>query len=112
MKIITQPPTIDAAGSPPKTIEEYVGAVNSRNGNPGVARTKSPRGRSEPGQRPESDEYSVVRYRAPRTDGAGYAAVRVPAIRPERAHRDDVRSFFGDAPVLRFRGGVMPTAAA
>lgn len=119
MKIITQPSTINAAGSPPKTIEEYVGAVNSRSDNLSIARMRSPQGWSEPGQRPEFDEYSVVlagtlvvetengihaigagqavfvekgewvRYGTPHEGGAEYISVCVPAFRPNLVHRDD-----------------------
>jgi ethanolamine utilization protein EutQ (cupin superfamily) len=119
MKIITQPTTINAAGTPPKTIEEYIGAVNSRSGNLSIACMRSPRGWSEPGQRPEFDEYSVVlagtlvvetengihaigagqavfvekgewvRYGTPHEGGAEYISVCVPAFMPDLVHRDD-----------------------
>ncbi len=118
MKIITQPSTIDAAGTPPKTIDEFVGAVNTGTAALSIARMKSPRGWSEPGQRPEFDEYSIVlagalvveteggihtigagqavivekgewvRYSTPHEGGAEYISVCVPAFRPERVHRD------------------------
>ncbi|MBI2433392.1 MAG: cupin [Candidatus Hydrogenedentes bacterium] len=57
---IPGPTTIQAAGDPPKTINEYIGRVNS--GTPGVsiAHMISPCGWKEPGQRPEFTEYTVV----------------------------------------------------
>jgi hypothetical protein len=52
-KVILNPTRIQAQGTPPKTIEEYVGRVNT--GQPGVsiARMISPSGWSEPGQTPD-----------------------------------------------------------
>lgn len=118
MRIITHATAVNAAGSPPKTIEEFVGAVNTRTAAVSVARMKSPRGWSEPGQRPEFDEYSIVlagtlvvetengthevgagqavvaekgewvRYCTPYDGGAEYISVCVPAFRPDLVHRD------------------------
>lgn len=57
---VTAPTIVEAAGTSPKLIEEYVGRVNTRTVAVSIARMKSPPGWSEPRQRPEFDEYSVV----------------------------------------------------
>lgn len=59
-KLIASPTIINAAGDPPKVIEEYIGRVNSQTDGVSVSRMKSPAGWAESGQRPEFDEYSVV----------------------------------------------------
>ena len=116
--LIKQPTIIKAAGNKPKTIEEFIGRVNS--GTPGVsvARMKSPCGWVEPGQTPEFDEYTVVlagvlrvtsrdgfmdvkagqaviahkgewvQYSTPDPAGAEYIAVCIPAFSPDAVHRD------------------------
>ena len=116
---INGPSIIEAAGSKPKRIEEYIGKVNSGTGAVSVARMVSPPGWQEPGQRPAFDEYTVVlkgrlqvesedgtldirageaiiahagqwvRYSTPEPDGAEYVAVCLPAFSPETVHRDD-----------------------
>jgi mannose-6-phosphate isomerase-like protein (cupin superfamily) len=115
---IERPTRITAHGEPPKTIEEFVGRVNSGTAAVSVARMQSPSGWSEPGQTPEFDEFTVVlrgvlrvetrdvtfdvaagqaliapagewvRYSSPHADGAEYVAVCVPAFSPETVHRD------------------------
>jgi hypothetical protein len=115
--LISGPTRIDAPGTPPKTIEEYVGRVNSRTTGLSIAHMRSPAGWSEPGQRPEFDEYTVVvqgvlrveheagmlevgagqaviahrgewvRYSTP--GGAEYVAVCVPGFSPDTVHRDE-----------------------
>jgi hypothetical protein len=50
MKHIQKPTMIQAAGSPPKQIEEFIGRVNSKTSELSVARMTSPAGWSEPGQ--------------------------------------------------------------
>ena len=45
---------------PPKSIEEFIGRVNSGSAAVSIARMKSPSGWLEPGQTPEFDEYTVV----------------------------------------------------
>lgn len=117
---ITAPVVIEAAGTPPKRIEEFVGRVNSRTGKVSIARMKSPSGWSEPGQTPEFDEYTVVltgtlhvelkdgehdvsagqaiivhagewvRYSTPSPQGAEYIAVCLPAFSPDIVHRDGI----------------------
>lgn len=57
---ITSPTIVEAAGTKPKRIEEYVGRVNTGTEAVSIARMVSPAGWVEPGQRPEFDEYSLV----------------------------------------------------
>ena len=58
--LIQKPTAIQAAGQPPKLIEEFIGRVNSATTAVSIARMRSPSGWSEPGQTPEFDEYTVV----------------------------------------------------
>ena len=60
MKLIKEPTAVDAGGTGPKVIEEFIGPVNSGNTNVSIARMKSSQGWEEPGQTPEFDEYTVV----------------------------------------------------
>jgi quercetin dioxygenase-like cupin family protein len=99
-----------------KILDEYIGRVNSGDSHASIAHMRSPAGWSEPGQRPDFDEYTVVlkgvmrvehesgvtevkagqaifarkgewvRYSTP--DGAEYMAICVPAFAPETVHRD------------------------
>jgi mannose-6-phosphate isomerase-like protein (cupin superfamily) len=117
--LISEPTRIEAAGHPPKRIDEYVGRVNTGQEGVSIARMRSPSGWSEPGQRPDFDEYTVVlrgalrvecesealevkagqgvvvragewvRYSTPGPEGAEYVAVCIPAFLPETAHRDE-----------------------
>jgi ethanolamine utilization protein EutQ len=116
--LISGPTKIQAAGSRPKQIDEFVGRVNSRTAQVSIARMRSPEGWEEPGQTPEFEEYTVVlagmlrvehrggaievregnaiiahagewvRYSTPEPGGAEYIAVCVPAFAPETVHRD------------------------
>jgi L-amino acid N-acyltransferase YncA/mannose-6-phosphate isomerase-like protein (cupin superfamily) len=116
--LIEKPTTIQAAGQPPKRIEEFIGRVNSQTAAVSIARMKSPSGWSEPGQTPEFDEYTVVlrgvlrvklkdqefdvqagqaiivqagewvAYSTPSAEGAEYVAVCMPAFSPVLVHRD------------------------
>jgi quercetin dioxygenase-like cupin family protein len=116
---IASPTRIEAAGTPPKRIDEYVGRVSSKTSSVSIAHMRSPRGWSEPWQRPEFYEYTIVlhgtlrvehedgvldvcageavitspgeavRYSTPAEDGAEYVAVCVPAFSPETVHRSD-----------------------
>jgi GNAT superfamily N-acetyltransferase len=116
---IDRPAVIEAAGYPPKRIEEYAGRVNSGHSAVSVARMLSPQGWKEPGQRPEFEEITVVlrgllrvehdggvtevgageavvtapgewvRYGTPHDGGAEYVAVCLPAFSPATVHRDD-----------------------
>ena len=118
-KLVVRPISIEAAGVPPKTISEFIGAVASGDEAVSVAIMNSPSGWSEPGQTPEFDEYSVVldgelqveslvgvltvaagqavhtpagewvRYATPAPGGARYVSVCVPAFTPGTVHRDE-----------------------
>lgn len=115
-ELIADPARVEAAGTKPKLIEEYVGRVNTRDERLSVARMTSPEGWEEPGQRPEFDEWTLVldgcvhveheggtlevragqavlaragewvRYSTP--GGARYVSVCVPAFSPDTVHRD------------------------
>jgi mannose-6-phosphate isomerase-like protein (cupin superfamily) len=115
-ELIESPVRVEAAGEPPKLIDEFAGRASGGEERLSVARMRSPAGWSEPGQRPEFDEYTVVldgslrvesedgvlevragqgvlaragqwvRYSTP--EGAEYVAVCVPAFSPETVHRD------------------------
>lgn len=115
---IPHPTVIQAAGTPPKRIEEFVGRVNSGTEGVSVARMVSPSGWEEPGQTPEFEEYTLVlrgmlqvetraktievrageaiithagewvRYSSPGPEGAEYVAVCLPAFSPATVHRD------------------------
>jgi ethanolamine utilization protein EutQ (cupin superfamily) len=118
-ELIPIPSRVEAAGSKPKLIDEYVGRVNTGEERVSVAHMRSPEGWLEPGQRPEFDEYTVVlegclriehddgsldvragqavltrggewvRYSTPEAGGASYVAVCLPAFSPDTVHRDD-----------------------
>ena len=115
--LISSPTRIQAAGTKPKLIDEYIGRVNSETQSASVAHMRSPAGWEEPGQRPEFDEFTIVlkgmvrvkhesgslevsagqaviahkgewiQYSTP--EGAEYIAVCVPAFSPETVHRDE-----------------------
>ena len=115
-KLIESPSRVEAAGTKPKLIDEYVGRVNTSEDRVSVAHMRSPAGWVEPGQRPDFDEYTVVlegtlhveheggeldvragqavlvpggewvRYSTP--EGASYIAVCLPAFSPDTVHRD------------------------
>ena len=116
--LIEHPTIVEAAGTKPKLIEEYVGRVNTGATNVSIARMRSPAGWVEPGQRPEFDEYTVVlkgmlrvageaevidvcagqavlvrggewvQYSTPEADGAEYVAICLPAFSMDTVHRD------------------------
>lgn len=118
-KLIRTPSTIEAAGTKPKLIEEFIGLVNTNSDDVSIARMRSPGGWLEPGQTPDFDEYSLVlsgvlrvetkdgvtdvgagqaiiapkgawvRYSTPTDDGAEYVAVCKPAFSMERVNRDE-----------------------
>ena len=105
-------------GVEPKLIEEFVGGVNTGTADMSVARMIAPPGWTEPGQRPDFDEVTLVlegvvvvetesetyrvgagqairmaagewvRYSTD-TEGATYVAVCMPAFTPETVNRDD-----------------------
>ena len=116
--LISTPARIEAAGTKPKLIDEYIGRVNSATAAASVAHMRSPAGWQEPGQTPEFDEFTVVlrgmlrvehregaievragqaviahqgewiRYSTPEAEGAEYIAVCLPAFAPDTVHRD------------------------
>jgi quercetin dioxygenase-like cupin family protein len=116
-ELITDPVRVEAAGDAPKLIDEFAGRASNGEERVSVARMRSPAGWSEPGQRPEFDEYTVVlagalevetenatlevpagsgvltragewvRYSTPH--GAEYVAVCLPAFSPDTVHRDE-----------------------
>lgn len=118
-QLIPTPTRIEAAGTKPKKIDEFVGRVNTGTETLSVAHMRSPSGWVEPGQTPEFDEYTVVihgalqveskdgvltvaagqavltragewiRYSTPGPDGAEYIAICLPAFSPATVHRDD-----------------------
>ena len=59
-ELIQNPSRVEAAGTKPKLIDEYVGRVNTGEERVSVAHMRSPEGWVEPGQRPRFDEYTVV----------------------------------------------------
>lgn len=118
-RLISAPTRIEAAGQPPKLIEEFIGRVNSGTESVSIARMVSPSGWREPAQTPEFDEFTVVlrgelqvethhgtyhvkggeaivvpagvwvRYSSPAPEGAEYIAVCVPAFSPATVHREE-----------------------
>jgi len=119
IELISHPTVLQAAGTPPKTISEFVGRLTTGSASVSVAIMDSPSGWAEPGQRPEFDEYTVVlegevqidtehgsitvaagqaarapagtwvRYSTPGPGGARYVAVCTPAFSPDAVNRDD-----------------------
>jgi len=117
-ELINTPTRVEAAGHPPKLIDEYVGRVNSDDAHVSVAHMRSPAGWEEPGQRPEFEELTLVlkgalriqhehgvlevcagqavvtkpgewiRYSTPGPDGAEYVAICLPAFSMDLVHRD------------------------
>jgi mannose-6-phosphate isomerase-like protein (cupin superfamily) len=118
MKHILKPTVIQAAGKPPKQIEEFIGRMNSQTAEVSIARMTSPQGWSEPAQQPMFNEYTVVlrgtlrvklkdkdlditagqavliesgewvQYSTPNEGGAEYIAVCVPAFSPDTVRRE------------------------
>ena len=121
-ELIENPSRVEAAGTKPKVIDEFVGRVNTGEERLSVARMNSPQGWVEPGQRPDFDEWTLVldgtltvehetgsvdvragqgilvrggewvRYSTPYPGGAEYVAVCLPAFSPDTVHRDDDES--------------------
>jgi mannose-6-phosphate isomerase-like protein (cupin superfamily) len=116
--LLSKPSRIVSAGNKPKSIDEYIGRVNSETKDVSVAHMRSPGGWIEPGQTPDFEEYTVVlkgmvrveyrggamdvgagqavtahrgewvRYSTPEPEGAEYIAVCCPAFTLDGAHRD------------------------
>ena len=115
-ELIAAPTKIPVPGN--KIIEEFIGAVNNKESQASIARMTSPVGWSEPGQRPDFDEFTIVlsgtlhveyeggamdvkggqaviarkgewiRYSTP-NEPAQYVAVCIPAFSPATVHRDE-----------------------
>jgi len=113
---IQKPTRIPVPGG--KLLDEYIGHVNSGTGAVSIAHMRSPMGWTEPGQKPEFDEFTVVlkgllrmeheggvieiaagqaviarkgewvRYSTPSPEGAEYIAVCLPAFTLDAANRD------------------------
>lgn len=113
------PTRIEAAGTKPKRIDEFVGRVNSGTPEISIAHMRSPGGWCEPFQVPEFHEYTLVlngtlrvehdggtidvcagqaiatrpgervRYSTPGKDGAEYVAVCTPAFSPDTVRREE-----------------------
>ncbi len=116
--LIDQPAIVEAAGSKPKKIEEFVGRVCTGYEGISIARMTSPQGWIEPGQCPDFEEITVVlagllrveheggilevkagqaivakpgewvRYSTPAPEGAHYIAICLPAFSPDTVNRD------------------------
>jgi quercetin dioxygenase-like cupin family protein len=117
--LIQQPTQIPCVGTKPKQIQEFAGRVNSGHTSVSIARMVSPEGWTEPGQRPDFEEITVVlrgtlnveyeggamdvsagqavvahpgewvRYSTPAPGGAEYVAICVPAFSIDTVHRDE-----------------------
>ena len=113
-ELIASPTRIPVPGN--KLIDEYIGRVNAKDSAISVAHMHSPAGWTEPGQRPDFEEYTLVlagvmhvehesgtmdvavgqavlarrgewvRYSTPQ--GAEYIAICIPAFTLDGAHRD------------------------
>ena len=77
--LIESPSRVEAAGTPPKLIDEFVGHVNTGEDRLSVARMRSPQGWLEPGQRPDFDEYTLVLAGCLRVEHEGGAPLDVRA---------------------------------
>ena len=116
-QLVEKPATIEAKGKLAKKIEEFIGLANTGTPSASVAKMKSPCGWSEPGQRPDFDEYTLVlkgELQVESEEGgiiavkagqaiivrkgewirystpceAEYVAICVPAFSPDSVHRD------------------------
>ncbi|HZH97972.1 MAG TPA: cupin domain-containing protein, partial [Fimbriimonadaceae bacterium] len=57
---IQTPTVVPAHGDLPKVIREFVGLLNTGDDRVSIAHMSSPSGWSEPGQRPDVDEFTIV----------------------------------------------------
>lgn len=119
MKLVEKPSVVEAVGTKPKLIEEFFGRVNSADEKISIAKMKSPEGWTEPFQKPEFDEYTIVingklkceinnkeyiiekgqgiliesgervRYSTPFSGGAEYIAVCLPAFSMNTVNREE-----------------------
>ena len=118
MRLISYPKEIQAPGSPPKMIQEFIGLLNSGTREISIARMNSPEGWSEPWQICDFNEYifvlngtmevetekettqvkenqviliekgEKVRYSTPYKEGAEYMAICCPAFSLESVKRE------------------------
>jgi mannose-6-phosphate isomerase-like protein (cupin superfamily) len=118
-KLVTNATIVETGADDGKIIREHIGRVNTDDSDVSIAHMRAPAGWSEPGQRPEFTEYTLVlsgtliveyedgelevnggqtvvakpgewvRYRTPDDEGAAYVAICTPAFSPELAHRDE-----------------------
>ena len=88
-KLIESPKPIQAAGTPPKYIEEFIGRVNSNTEVVSIARMRSPSGWEESGQAIIVHAGEWVQYSTPSPEGAEYIAVCLPAFSPGIVKRDE-----------------------
>lgn len=114
-QLISAPTLIPVPGG--KTIEEFIGQVNSKDSGVSVAVMHAPAGWSEPAQTPQFDEFTIVisgsidvehdggvtnvsagqaiitrageRVRYLTKEDAHYVAVCLPAFSPELVNRED-----------------------
>jgi mannose-6-phosphate isomerase-like protein (cupin superfamily) len=116
---IDKPSIIEAAGTKPKIIREFIGRVNSNTDEVSIARMTSPQGWTEPAQTPQFNEYTLVlkgtlqvktkeaeyiikeneciitgagewvQYSTPFEGGAEYVAICVPAFSPDTVQREE-----------------------
>ena len=84
--LLKGPTTIEAAGTKPKTILEYIGRVNSQTEALSIAYMKSPGGWLEPGQTPEFDEYTLVLKGALRVESEDGTVIEVSVGQALIAH--------------------------
>ena len=119
IRLIKSPTKIQACGNIEKTINEFIGNVNSQTEKVSIAKMESPQGWEEPGQRPEFTEYTIVlkgilkaetandsfdipagqaliaeadewvKYSSPYEGGAEYISVCLPAFSPDLVNRDE-----------------------
>ena len=86
-QLIATPTRVLAAGNKPKSIDEFVGRVNSGTTELSIAHMRSPAGWEEPGQTPEFDEYTVVLRGMLRVNPPGRDARRAGRAGGDRARR-------------------------
>ncbi len=86
--LIDAPTTVPGAGTPPKTIDEYVGRVNSATDSVSVAHMKSPAGWDEPRQTPRFEEITIVLHGMLRVEHAG-GTMDVRSGQALIAHKDE-----------------------
>lgn len=117
--LIESPQSIQPAGDKPKRIDEFFGRASDGNQQVSIAKMQAPAGWTEPGQRPDFDEYTLVlsgmlmvktrdrqykvqkdqailvrnnewvQYSTPAEQGAHYLSVCLPAFSEEIVHRDN-----------------------